>query len=60
VGISDGVTLRETLAVPGSRSKPRKHEKKSLSEEKLLELGGSIFPKIFQIPGVGAVLRRVN
>jgi hypothetical protein len=40
-------TLRRAFALPDARSKPRKHKKKSLSEEKLLELGRKHFAEDF-------------
>jgi hypothetical protein len=47
---SEGVTLREPLALPDARSMPRKRKKKPLSQEKLLELGRKHFAEDFPNP----------
>jgi len=50
VRTTGGATLRETLALPGARSKPKKRAKKSFSAKKLLELGRKHFAEDFPNP----------
>jgi hypothetical protein len=50
VRINGAMALRETLALPVGRSKPKKQAKKSPSEKRLLELGRKHFSEDFPNP----------